>query len=51
MDLEWARLEELVQEYQNLVLQAYQETENALIGFSEAYEEKRILAILLQKEI
>ena len=45
VDLEWARLQELVQEYQNLVLQAYQETENALIGFIEAYEEKRILEI------
>lgn len=40
VDLEWARLQGLIQQYQNLVLKAYEEAENAMIGFIKAHEER-----------
>lgn len=46
--LEWARLQGMIQEYQNLVLTAYEEAENAMIGFIKAHEERAFLQTGLQ---
>lgn len=51
VDLEWARLQGMVEQYKNLVLTAYQEAENAMIGFIKAHEERQALQIGVQSAI
>lgn len=48
VDLEWARLGELIQQYQNLALTAYQEAEDAMIAFIKAHEERVFLKISVE---
>jgi NodT family efflux transporter outer membrane factor (OMF) lipoprotein len=48
VDLEWARLQGMIQQYQNLVLKAYEEAENAMIAFIKAHEERTYLETGLQ---
>lgn len=48
IDLEWARLQEAIQLYQNLVLKAYEEAENAMVAFIKAHEERTYLQTGLQ---
>lgn len=49
--LEWARLQVLIQQYQNLVLQAYAEAENAMITFTKAHDERIYLATGLRASL
>ncbi len=45
VDLEWARLQEMIQGYRNLVLTAYQEAEEAMNAFVKAHEERKFLKV------
>lgn len=51
IDLEWARLETLIEQYQNLVLQAYQEAENAMAGFAKAHDRKAYLETAMRASL
>lgn len=48
VDQEWARLQGMIQQYQNLVLTAYEEAENAMVAFIKAHEQKVYLETGLQ---
>ncbi len=49
--LEWARLQEMIAQYKNLVLKAYEETENALTAFIKSHEERAFLEEGLQASL